>query len=72
MVSAGVQTPQKVVNYLLAQGDNARQTLQGYVDTVKDRVPEGREIILGEIEGMEEGPTPRRPGAPICSTPVPT
>ncbi|MFT3921517.1 MAG: protein translocase subunit SecD [Myxococcales bacterium] len=56
VVSAGVQTPQKVVSYLLAQGENARQTLQAYVDSVRDKVPDGREIALGELDSMEEGP----------------
>jgi preprotein translocase subunit SecD len=54
VVSAGVQTPQKVVSYLLAQGENARQTLQGFVDKIRDTVPEGREIVLGELD-LDDG-----------------
>jgi preprotein translocase subunit SecD len=57
VVSAGMQAPQKVVSYLLATGENARQTLQAYVDSVKSKVPEGRELLLGEQESMDEGPS---------------
>ncbi len=50
VVSAGVQTPQKVVTYLLAQGEDARQTLQEYVDNQRAKVPEGRELALGRLD----------------------
>lgn len=56
VVSAGVQVPQKVVTYLAASGENARQTLQAYVDSVRSKVPEGRELLLGELDDFEGGP----------------
>ncbi|HEY6880083.1 MAG TPA: protein translocase subunit SecD [Polyangiales bacterium] len=55
VVSAGVQTPQKVVQYLAARGEGARQKLQAYVDSVKDKVPEGRDFVLGELDEYDVG-----------------
>jgi preprotein translocase subunit SecD len=60
MVSAGVQNPQKVVQYLVARGEDARQKLQSYVDSLKGKLPEGRDFLLGEQDDYEE----RVPGAP--------
>jgi preprotein translocase subunit SecD len=50
VVSAGVQNPQKVVSYLFARGEGARQKLQAYVEQQKGKVPEGRELTLGELD----------------------
>jgi preprotein translocase subunit SecD len=63
VVSAGVQTPQKVVSYLLARGEGARQKLQAYVDSLKTKIPEGRELALGEQDefvDVTKGPNPKR------------
>jgi preprotein translocase subunit SecD len=54
VVSAGVQNPQKVVSYLLARGEGARQRLQKYVDQIKAKVPEGRELVLGELDEFQD------------------
>jgi len=53
-VSAGVENPQTVVSYLVARGDDARKTLQTYVDSIKDKVPEGREMLLGRLDSMDD------------------
>jgi len=53
-VSAGVENPQTVVSYLAARGENARKVLQDYVDSVKDKVPEGRELVLGRLDAYED------------------
>jgi len=57
--SAGPSNPSVTVTYLVARGDNARQTLQGYVDSLKAKVPDGREFVLGQLEegdGPKSGP----------------
>ncbi|HEX5658980.1 MAG TPA: protein translocase subunit SecD [Polyangiales bacterium] len=61
VVSAGVQNPQKVVQYLTARGEDARQKLQAYVDSLKGKTPEGRDLLLGEQEDYDV------PGAPKAS-----
>lgn len=60
VVSAGVQNPQKVVQYLVARGEGARQKLTTYVESLRGKLPEGRELLLGEQEDYED----RVPGAP--------
>jgi preprotein translocase subunit SecD len=62
-VSAGVQNPQKVVSFLFARGEGARQKLQAYVDKVKAQVPEGRELTIGELDDYyddQNGPNSKR------------
>jgi preprotein translocase subunit SecD len=54
VVSAGAQNPQKVVSFLVARGEGARQKLQGYVDTLKPKVPDGRELLLGELDEIDD------------------
>lgn len=54
VVSAGPENPQRVVSYLVARGEGARQRLAAYVDSLKGQVPEGRELALGDIEEGEE------------------
>jgi preprotein translocase subunit SecD len=59
MVSAGVENPQKVASYLVAKGPDARQKLQTYIDSVRSKFPEGRELLLGEEQGeVEKGKAP--------------
>lgn len=63
VVSAGVQNPQKVGSFLIARGEGARQKLQAYVDQLKSKIPEGRELILGEVDeivDLNNGPNPKR------------
>jgi preprotein translocase subunit SecD len=56
VVSAGPSTPQKVVTYLVARGEGARQKLSAYLDTVKTKVPEGRELFLGALDEVDATP----------------
>ncbi|MEY4512056.1 MAG: hypothetical protein RLZZ450_4178 [Pseudomonadota bacterium] len=56
VVSAGPSSPQKVVGYLVAQGEGARQKLGAYVDSLKAKIPEGRELFLGELDQVDVGP----------------
>jgi preprotein translocase subunit SecD len=63
VVSAGVQNPQKVAQYLVVRGENARQKLQDYVDSLKGKIPEGRDLLLGELEDYD-----RVPGAPKAAS----
>jgi len=61
VASAGPENPQRVVTYLVARGEGARQKLAGYVDSLKGKVPEGRELLLGELDESEDvsaGPKP--------------
>ncbi len=67
--SAGVENPQTTVSYLVTRGDNARADLQKYVDSIKTRIPEGREILIGRLDEAEDddakpnakrGPSPWR------------
>jgi preprotein translocase subunit SecD len=58
VVSAGVQAPQKVVQFLVARGEDARQKLQAYVDSLKGQSPEGRDFLLGKLDDYDV------PGAP--------
>jgi preprotein translocase subunit SecD len=62
VVSAGAQAQQKVVGYLVARGEGARQRLTDYVDSLKPQLPEGREILLGELD---EGDGLGGPGAKL-------
>ncbi len=57
VVSSGVQTPQKVVTYLFASGEGARQKLSEYVSSLRGKLPEGRELLLGEYADFEDGPS---------------
>lgn len=59
VVSAGMQNPQKVVTFLLAKGDGARQTLQDFVNANRSKIPEGRELLLGEYGDFEDGASKR-------------
>jgi preprotein translocase subunit SecD len=54
VVSAGPTIPQKVVTYLSASGEGARQRLATYVDSVKAKLPEGRELALGDLDEVED------------------
>ncbi|MDB4989378.1 MAG: putative export rane protein SecD, partial [Myxococcaceae bacterium] len=54
VVSAGPSVPQKVVGYLVARGEGARQKLGAFVDTLKPKLPEGRELYLGELDEMND------------------
>jgi preprotein translocase subunit SecD len=54
VVSAGVQNPQKVVSFLVARGEGARQTLQAFVDAQKAKIPDGRELLLGELDEFDD------------------
>ncbi|HVZ34592.1 MAG TPA: hypothetical protein VG963_19320, partial [Polyangiaceae bacterium] len=53
VVSAGIENPQKVVSYIAARGEGARQRLGAYVDSLKSKIPEGRELLLGELDEGE-------------------
>ncbi len=65
-VSAGEENPAVQSYYLTATGEDARQRLQAYVQTLRDNgtLPDGRELLLGEadlgidLEELEEGETP--------------
>jgi preprotein translocase subunit SecD len=54
VVSAGVQNPQKVVSFLVARGEGARQKLQAFVDAQKSKVADGRELLLGELDELDD------------------
>jgi len=56
VVSAGPSIPQKVVTYLVARGDGARQKLSAYVESIKTKIPEGRELFLGEVDEVDTTP----------------
>lgn len=50
VVSAGPSIPQKVVGFLVARGEGSRQKLSAFVDSLKSKIPEGRELFLGELD----------------------
>jgi preprotein translocase subunit SecD len=60
VTSAGVEAPQKVSQYLVARGEGARQKLQTYVEAQRATFPEGRELLLGELDELDNlgGPKP--------------
>jgi preprotein translocase subunit SecD len=49
-VSAGAEHPNVASSYLWAEGEGSRQKLMKYVDELKPRFPEGRELVLGPLE----------------------
>jgi preprotein translocase subunit SecD len=53
-VSAGAENPNVASSYLWAEGDGARQKLTAYVESLKPRFPEGRELLLGPLEREPE------------------
>ena len=63
VVSAGPENPQRVVGYLVARGEGARQRLSSYVDSLKEKIPEGRELLLGELDEFDEAAAPNAPKA---------
>jgi preprotein translocase subunit SecD len=54
VTSAGIETPQKMTQYLVARGKGARQKLQTYVDSLRSKFPEGRELLLGELDEPDD------------------
>jgi preprotein translocase subunit SecD len=54
VVSAGPQNPQKVVSYLVARGEGARQRLTAYLESVRAQLPEGREFLLGQLDVYDD------------------
>ena len=57
--SAGVEVPNKVVQYLAARGEGARQKLGAYVESLRAKLPEGRDLVLGELDEMDPTGKPK-------------
>ncbi len=55
VVSAGTENPNATSSYLWAEGEDARIKLSKYVESLKPRFPEGRELTLGPLERDPEG-----------------
>jgi preprotein translocase subunit SecD len=53
-VSAGPENPNVASTYLWAEGEGSRQKLAAYVEKLKPRFPEGRELLLGPLEREPE------------------
>jgi preprotein translocase subunit SecD len=54
-VSAGTENPNASSSYLWAEGEGSRQKLSAYVESLKPRFPEGRELLLGPLDRDPEG-----------------
>lgn len=50
LVSAGQSNPNATSYYLLADGEGARIKLQNYVDSIREKLPEGRDVLLARQE----------------------